>query len=246
MKPRGRPEQLLQKAEIELFIEFVEANQEASSLQKEAVSVLREHNYTFEQLSESQRLIVKEAYKPFREHLKIKSLAEHFKELKQRSVFEDKFLELYEENCTTQLKAMATRYARFKKHKEDEQALMLFLNQLDKKEQAKKRKAEDRRKYELGGVVLAAYKKFNIDITEWTAEKVENNVLNSIILHRRLYNTPLAKEIRAIPETKGAFSFMMKHVVTGLSTWSKGEEKLTSIEIKKALVLLEEHKAKQK
>lgn len=50
MKPRGRPEQLLQKAEIELFIEFVEANPKASSLQKEAVSVLRENDYTFEQL----------------------------------------------------------------------------------------------------------------------------------------------------------------------------------------------------
>lgn len=246
MKPRGRPEQLLQKAEIELFIEFVEANPKASSLQKEAVSVLRENGYTFEQLSESQRLIVKEAYKPFREHLKIKSLAEHFKALKQRSVFEDKFLELYEAKSTAQLKAMATRYARFKKHQEDEQALMLFLNQLDKKEQAKKRKAEDRRKYELGGAVLAAHKKFNIDITEWTAERVENHLSNSIGLRKNLWNTPLGKEINAISETKGFFNFMMRNVVTGLSGWSKEDEKLTTIEIKKALILLEEHRAKQK
>lgn len=246
MKPRGRPEQLLQKAEIELFIEFVEANQEASSLQKEAVSFLREHDYTFEQLSESQRLIVKEAYKPFREHLKIKSLAEHFKALKQRSVFEDKFLELYEENCTTQLKAMATRYARFKKHQEDEQALMLFLNQLDKKEQAKKRKAEDRRKYELGGAVLAAYKKLNINITKRTAEEVTKNLLNSIELRRSLRNSPLGKELREIPEIKEFFNPMLIQVVKGFSTWSKGEEKLTTIEIKKALLLLEEYKAKQK
>lgn len=189
---------------------------------------------------------MKEAYKPFREHLKIKSLAEHFKALKQRSVFGDKFLELYEAESTAQLKAMATRYARFKKHQEDEQALILFLNQLDKKEQAKKRKAEDRRKYELGGAVLAVYKKLDKDITQWTAQQVAQDLYNSLGLRRALWNTPLAKEIRAIPETKGFFAPMLVEVVTGFSTWSEGAEKITAIEIKKALAVLEEHKAEQK
>lgn len=244
MKPRGRPEQLLQLAEIKMFIEYVALNKDASDLQHEAVDILAKHDLEFTELSEAHRLIVKEAYKPFREHLKIKSLAEHFKTLNERTAFEDKFLELYEAQNTTQLKAMATRYSRFKKNKEDEQALTLFLNQLEKKEKAKQRTAENRRKYELGGAVLSAYKKLNRDITEWTPKRVEGHLVRSMALRGSLWNTPLGKEINAIPETQDFFEFMMKHVITGLSTWSTGEANITNFEIKKALVLLEEHKAK--
>ena len=98
----------------------------------------------------------------------------------------------------------------------------------------------------MGGAVLAVYKKLDKDITQWTAEKVAQDLYNSLGFRKTLWNTPLGKEIREIPEAKGFFNFIMRNVVTGLSGWSKEDGKLTTIEIKKTLVLLEEHKAKQK
>ncbi|MFH3698777.1 hypothetical protein WAH92_22640, partial [Acinetobacter baumannii] len=81
--------------------------------------------------------------------------------------YEEKFMELYqgykqdgldpvEMNI---LKMMCTRYLNFKAQKLEYSDLELYLGQIQKKNASEKRKAENKRKFELGGAVLAAFKK---------------------------------------------------------------------------------------
>ncbi|MFH3698440.1 hypothetical protein WAH92_20925, partial [Acinetobacter baumannii] len=98
-----------------------------------------------------------------------------------------KFLDLYElfqKNALDQmelniLKTLATRYLNFKAQKLEYSDLELYLSQLQKKDAGKKRKAENQRKFELGGTVLVAFKKLNIDISNDTPQQITNRIVNT-------------------------------------------------------------------
>ena len=69
-KKRGRPAQLLQVAELNDFMHFLRG-QEDSELRTEVISLLRDNKCNFERLSEPQQILVKEALKPYRDHMKM-------------------------------------------------------------------------------------------------------------------------------------------------------------------------------
>jgi hypothetical protein len=76
------------------------------------------------------------------------------------------------------LKTMCTRYLNFKAQKLEYSDLELYLSQIQKKDASEKRKAENQRKFELGGAVLAAFKKLNIDISNDTPQQITNRIVN--------------------------------------------------------------------
>ncbi|TPT51771.1 hypothetical protein FJU64_19610, partial [Acinetobacter baumannii] len=124
-KKRGRPAQLLQMAELHAFVEFLLEKDPRSELQNQVIAALQAEDFNFEMLSEAQQILVKEALKPYREHLKLQLLFDELVITPGRTEYEEKFLELYQDYKKDDLdpaemnilKTMCTRYLNFKAQK---------------------------------------------------------------------------------------------------------------------------------
>lgn len=170
-KKRGRPAQLLQIAELHAFVEFLLSQDDRSELQNQVIDALQANDCNFEMLSEAEQILVKEALKPYREHLKLQLLFDELSKNSKRTEYEGKFIQLYESYQKNELdpaelnilKVMCTRYHKFKAQQLELKDLELYLSQIQKKDAGKKRKAENQRKFEVGGGVLSLYKIKNDD-----------------------------------------------------------------------------------
>ena len=242
-KKRGRPAQLLQIAELHAFVEFLEQQEPLSDLQSQVLKALNSVDCNFEGLTQTDQVLVKEALKPYREHLKLKLLFEELNNLPLKTEYEQKFLDLYElfqKNALDQmelniLKTLATRYLNFKAQKLEYSDLELYLSQLQKKDAGKKRKAENQRKFELGGAVLVAFKKLNIDISNDTPQQITNRIVNTTKLHNEVRKSLIFKDVKTYKNEYFEANKLFIQVLEGLHTWQKGGELLSVIEIKKAL-----------
>ena len=170
-KKRGRPAQLLQIAELHAFVDFLLETSRRTELQNQVIDALEDEDFNFEMLSEAQQILVKEALKPYREHLKQQLLFDELSTLPKLTEYEAKFIELFQSYQNQELgnselnilKTMCTRYYRFKSQQLQLKDLELYLSQIQKKDDGKKRKAENQRKFEVGGGVLSLYKIKNDD-----------------------------------------------------------------------------------
>ena len=96
-----------------------------------------------------------------------------------------------------------------------------------------KRNEENRRKYELGGAVLAAFKKLNIDISSETPDQITNRIVNNT---QFAYSVRTSKIFKEITEQNNNFfkrQNLFLDVLEGLSTWESNHKKLSTIEIEK-------------
>ena len=242
-KKRGRPSQLLQMAELHAFVEFLLEKDPRSELQNQVIDALQAEDFNFDYLSEAQQILVKEALKPYREHIKLKLLFEELSQQPKKTEYEEKFLELYQryqkENLDPAevniLKMMCTRYLNFKAQKLEYSDLELYLSQIQKKNASEKRKAENKRKFELGGAVLAAFKKLNIDISNDTPQQITNRIVNTTKLHNEVRKSLIFKDVKTYKNEYFESNKLFIQVLEGLHTWQKGGELLSVIEIKKAL-----------
>ncbi|MGQ1158647.1 hypothetical protein ACT436_19015 (plasmid) [Acinetobacter baumannii] len=200
-KKRGRPAQLLQMAELHAFVEFLLEKDPRSELQNQVIAALQAEDFNFEMLSEAQQILVKEALKPYREHLKLQLLFDELSVLHKPTEYEAKFIELYQEyqknelaiNELNILKTMCTRYYRFKAQQLQLKDLELYLSQIQKKDEGKKRKAENQRKFEVGGGVLSAYKIKNDDALD--TEKFLKRVQADRYLAGKLRQTKIYQKV---------------------------------------------------
>lgn len=242
-KKKGRPAQLLKIAELSAFVEFLKAKKERSELQDQVIDALQQKDFNFELLSEAQQILVKEALKPYREHTKLAILAEQLKFEQNRSEYENKFLQLYknyeQDSLSTSdlniLKMMCTRYLNFKAQKLKTSDLDLYLSQLEKKEAKKKRSAENQRKFELGGAVLAAFNKLNTDISNESPERITNRIVNVTRFYKRVRRSLIFKDVQKYEKEYFEANKLFIQVLEGLHIWEVKSEKLSIIEIKKAL-----------
>lgn len=209
-KKRGRPAQLLQMAELHAFVEFLLAKDQRTELQDQVINALQREDFDFERLSEAQQVLVKEALKPYREHTKLYLLAEQLKATNQHSEYESKFLTLYsdyekgylETADHNILKTMCTRYYRFKAQKLEFKDLELYLSQIKKSDANKKRKAENQRKFEVGGGILSRYKVENNE--DLDTEKFIKQVNIDRYLSTRLRRSTIFKKIYALDLDRNA------------------------------------------
>lgn len=244
-KKRGRPAQLLQMAELHAFVEFLLEKDPRSELQNQVIDALQAEDFNFEMLSEAQQILVKEALKPYREHLKLQLLFDELSKNPRQTEteYEEKFLDLYQRYQKDDLdlaelnilKTMCTRYLNFKAQKLEYSDLELYLSQIQKKDAGKKRKAENQRKFELGGVVLAAFKKLNIDISNETPQQITNRIVNSKKFHDEVRKSLIFKDVKEYKKEYFEANKLFIQVLEGLHTWKKDGELLSVIEIKKAL-----------
>ena len=161
-----------------------------------------------------------------------------------QTAYERKFVQLFEayrDNALSGadfniLKTMATRYLSFKAHKLELSDLELYLSQIQKKEASKKRTAENHRKFELGGAVLAAFKELGIDISQDTPEQMKNRIQNTKKFHDDVMKSKIYQEVKSYKNGYFERNKLFHQVLEGLNTWKKDGELLSVIEIKKALV----------
>ena len=92
-KKRGRPAQLLQMAELHAFVEFLSEKDPRTELQNQVIDALQAEDFNFGMLSEAQQILVKEALKPYREHLKLQLLFDKLSKNPRQTEYEKKFLE---------------------------------------------------------------------------------------------------------------------------------------------------------
>lgn len=242
-KKRGRPAQLLQIAELHAFVEFLEQQEQLSDLQSQVLKALNSVDCNFEGLTQTDQVLVKEALKPYREHLKLQLLFEEISKNSKQTEYEDKFVQLYQAYQNNQLdlvktnilKMMCTRYLKFKAQKLEAKDLDLYLSQLQKKEINKKRTAEDNRKYQLGGAVIAAFKQLNVDISDDTPKQITNRIVNTTKFHNEVRKSEIFKEVRKHKPEYFQASKLFIELLQGLSTCKHEEESLIFIEIMKAL-----------
>ena len=222
-KKRGRPAQLLQVAELHGFVEFLLERHPRTELQNQVIDVLQADDFNFEMLSEAQQILVKEALKPYREHLKLQLLFDELSKNPRQTEYEEKFLELYKRYQkdildpaeTNILKTMCMRYLNFKAQKLEYSDLELYLSQIEKKEAGKKRKAENQRKFEVGGGVLSAYKVKNDDALD--TEKFLKRVRADGYLAGQIRQTKIYKKVWAMdlnPKEKTELLFEVLNQLT--------------------------------
>lgn len=243
VKKRGRPAQLLQVAELKSFVEYLEKKTELSEIERSFMASLINVDYRFEELSDVHQVLLKEALKPYREHLKLQLLFEELSQNSSHTEYERKFLQLYyrhqENNLTLSeiniMKVMCNRYQKFKAQKLEYKDLEFYLSQIQKKEQGQQRRAENQRKFELGGAVLAAFKKMNMDISTHTPEQVMNRIVNRFIFHNKVRQTKIFEEVKKHKSNYFEQNNLFISTIEGLETWSKGGISLASIEITKTL-----------
>lgn len=187
-KKRGRPALLLNKAELKTFVDYVRKYKILDQVTQNAVHEIQAAQFEMQNLSPTALVIVKQAIKPFREHQKVELLYQELSKTTSHDFFEKKFVELYkqyqrhpEDQTLNILKTMATQYLRFKDNKVDENSLKLYLSQLEKKENKAKRNADNKKKFELGGALLALLKTKNIDVTKMTAAQMIRAIFNEDI-----------------------------------------------------------------
>lgn len=242
-KKRGRPAQLLQIAELHAFVEFLLEKDPRSELQNQVIYALQAEDFNFDYLSEAQQILVKEALKPYREHIKLKLLFEELSQQPKKTEYEEKFLELYQDYKKNELepaemnilKMMCTRYLNFKAQKLEYSDLELYLSQIQKKNASEKRKAENKRKFELGGAVLAAFKKLNLDISNESAEQVTNRIVNNKVFHDEVKKSKIFSDVSKYKKEYFERNKLFIDVLEGLHTWTKEGVTLTQVEIEKVL-----------
>lgn len=100
-------------------------------------------------------------------------------------------------------------------------------------EAQKKRNEENRRKYEIGGAVLAAFKKLDIKIETDTPEQIHNRIVNSHQFVSKVKSTKIFKQIVQQQNNFFRRQNLFIDVLEGLSTWSNRDQKLSTLEIEK-------------
>lgn len=100
-------------------------------------------------------------------------------------------------------------------------------------EAQKRRNEENRRKYEIGGAVLAAFKKLDIKIETDTPEQIHNRIVNSHQFVSKVKSTKIFKQIVQQQNNFFRRQNLFIDVLEGLSTWSNRDQKLSTIEIEK-------------
>lgn len=178
-KKRGRPALLLNKAELMAYVDYVKKYNVRDQVTQNAVHEIQASQFEMQNLSPTALVIVKQAIKPFRELQKVELLYQELSKSTSHDFFQKKFIELYhqyqktsEDQTLNILKTMATQYLRFKDNKADENSLKLYLSQLEKKENKAKRNADNKKKFEIGGALLALLKTKNMNVTHLTAEQI--------------------------------------------------------------------------
>lgn len=96
-----------------------------------------------------------------------------------------------------------------------------------------KRNEENRRKYELGAAVLAAFEKLAVDINADTPNQVKNRIVNNAQFVKKVKQSKIFKEVSEHQKDFFKKQNLFIDVLQGLTIWTNGNKPLSTIEIEK-------------
>lgn len=96
-----------------------------------------------------------------------------------------------------------------------------------------KRNEENRRKYEVGAAVLAAFKELNIEISKYTSEQIKRKIKADINFKRKVRSTKIFKEVAQHQEAYYKRENLFVDVLQSLAIWKKDNKQISTIEIER-------------
>ena len=139
---------------------------------------------------------------------------------------------------------MCNRYLRFKAQKLDVSDLELYLSQIQKNEAKKKRTAENRRKFEVGGAVLAACKELQIGSNS-SSESIKDMFIEYHRYFHRMRATRFFAEASRLTSSYRLEDDVIVIALNNLSKYTHDGKSITTIEIEKAILEVNELRNKK-
>lgn len=96
-----------------------------------------------------------------------------------------------------------------------------------------RRNQENRRKYELGAAVQAAFEKLGVDISADTPDQVKNRILNYAKFANRVKQSKIFQKVSEHQKDFFKKQDLFLDVIDGLTTWAIDGKPLSTIEIEK-------------
>lgn len=111
-------------------------------------------------------------------------------------------------------------------------------------EAQKRRNEENRRKYEVGGAVLALFKELNVDIESKSADVLKSMLKNEILFNHRIKKTEIYKQSLELTKNTQQARVLFLQALNDLPSYTLSDEKIHLVLLKKNYQLLLQKMAK--
>ena len=192
IKKRGRPPKSPTREELRNLEQYLTTKVNPSEVQKAVIQILQRQQYSFDNCSETEKILVKFTLQQGQEFIRLQLICAQLAEKVDRIPYESKLLEYYQSYLKNQLeedslnifKSMCTSYLKFQDKKLSHDDLEKDLFKIRQTEDRKRQIANEQRQYELGAAVTAALQALKIDINSFTPEEIKTLIIN----HMKLYD----------------------------------------------------------
>lgn len=248
MANRGRPTKILTPNDIEALEQFLQQLPFLKKNQQQALSLLSQSHGPFDEI---QLKLLKTVDREKNQYQARHALIEHI-QLKQKNqqplyaneieilgllqqeMDQDHFFRLDRALESYQKIEKATLEDRIRVEKEDRRELLKKTSK-ELTEAQKKRNAENKLKYELGGAVLAARKELGLSIDHLEPEKIKNIIINNQRFYDMISQTTLYQYIHPITGNYFQTRKLLVQVMNRLCEYTHQGTKLYITEVKNHL-----------
>ena len=244
MANRGRPTKILTPNDIEALEQFLQQLPFLKKNQQQALSLLSQSHGPFDEIQLKLLKTVDREKNQYQarhvliEHIQLKQKNQQplyaneieILGLLQQDMDQDNFFRLDRALESYQKIEKATLEDRIRVEKEDRRKLLKKTSK-ELTEAQKKRNAENKLKYELGGAVLAAWKELRIPIENIEAEKVKNSIINNQRFYDMISQTTLYQYIHPITGNYFQTRKLLVQVINRLCKYTSNDVKLYVTEV---------------
>lgn len=248
MAARGRPAKILTSNDLMTLQQFLEKLPFLKKNQQQALTLLQQANGIF---NDKQLSLLKTADRDKNQFSKRQALIEQIQlkhknqqplyaneieilALLQQPMDQDNFFRLDRALESYQKIEKATLEDRIRVEKEDRRELLKKTSK-ELTEAQKRRNAENKLKYELGGAVLAAWKELGRPIENIEALKVKNNIVNNQHFYAMVSQTTLYQYIHSMTGNYFQTRKLLIQVIEGLCEYTEHDTELYVTEVKNHL-----------
>ena len=248
MANRGRPTKILTPNDIEALEQFLQQLPFLKKNQQQALSLLSQSHGPFDEIQlKLLKTVDREKNQYQARHALIEQIQLKQKNqqplyaneieilgLLQQDMDQDHFFRLDRALESYQKIEKATLEDRIRVEKEDRRELLKKTSK-ELTEAQKRRNAENKLKYELGGAVLAAWKELGRPIENIEARKVKNNIVNNQHFYAMVSQTTLYQYIHPMTGNYFQTRKLLIQVIEGLCEYTEHDTELYVTEVKNHL-----------
>lgn len=248
MAQRGRPAKVLSSSDLSELLLFIRSLPFRKKNQENALDLLQRAEQDFD---EAEMKVLKLADREKSLHQQRQTLLEQIKlkEKNQQKLLDNEveILELeikkHERDYFFRLDRALESYMKIHKALLNDQIRLENERRRDvlKKsgksisEAKKKRSEQNKRKYELGGAVLALFKELNVEIESKTSDEILTMLKNSMLLSSEITTTEIYKQAFSLSKSDNQANKLFIRALNGLPEFTFSNEKFHLVLLKKYL-----------